>query len=298
MSTSNFAPGMSGVALDIFVKAGSTLYDPDSTPVFEIKDSGAFQQGSRFYYGHRVAEGHYDARNYTIDANTSGTLGTWTINWTVGLSTKSESFEVGAPSLSVGGEPINVIDQIYENVRIDIGDFDGSLFNDSMLERYLIKSVMRLNRALGIASGRVRPTGIVKGGLGTPASIGAITLDLEARTLQPNNHEIHDIVILQAEVLITRAEMSVLRRASAASAGQPGAELLAAASGIVSGAGDGVMVRNADGVTINTQGRYSAWMNNKTKLFLEEAKMREDDLKKAIKDLKHSFSSSFGKVVY
>jgi hypothetical protein len=298
MSTNNLAPGMSGIALDIFVKAGSTLYDPADTPVFEIKDDGGFQQGSGFYYGHRVAIGHYDARNYLIDGSTSGTLGDWTITWTVGTSTKIETFSVAAASLSIGGDSVNDIDQIYENIRIDIGDLSGDIFNDSMLERYLIKSVMRLNRALGIASGRVRPTGIVKGGLGTPASIGAIVLDLDARTIRPDNHEIHDILVLQAEVLITRAEMSVLRRASAASAGQPGAEMLAAASGIVSGAGDGVMVKNADGVVIDTKGRYSAWMNNRTKLFLDEAKRREEELEKAIKDLKHSFSSSMGKVVY
>ena len=298
MSSNNLAPGMSGVDLDIFIKAGSTLYDPVDTPVFEIKDSGGFQQGSGFYYGTRINTGHYDARGYTIDAATSGTLGDWTINWTVGLSTKIETFSVAAPTLSIGGDPVNDIDQIYDNIRIDIGDIAGDIFNDSLLERYLVKSVMRLNRALGIASGKVRPTGVVKGGLGTPASIGAITLDLNARTLRPDNHEIHDIVVLQAEVLITRAEMSILRRASAASAGQPGAELMAAASGIVSGAGDGVMVRNADGVVIDTKGRYSAWANNRTKLFLEETKMREADLKQAIKDLKYSFSSNMGKVIY
>ena len=298
MSTNNLAPGMSGVALDIFVKAGTTLYDPSATPVFEIKDAGGFQQGSGFYYGHRVDVGHYDARNYTIDPDTSGTLGDWTITWTVGASSKIESFAVGAPSLTTGGDPINEIDQIYENVRLDIGDIDGALFNDSQLERYLIKAVMRLNRELGIAQGRVRPTGIVKGGLGTPASVPAIVLNLDARTLTPDNHEIHDIVILQMEVIITRAEMAMLRRASAASAGAPGAELLAAASGIVGGAGDGVMVRNADGVVIDTRQRYSSWASNRVKLFLDEAKRREEDLAKAIKDLKHSFSSSMGKVIY
>ena len=298
MSSVNLAPGMSGVSLDIFIKAGSTLYDPASTPVFEIKDANGFQQGSGFYYGTRINTGHFHAGTYLIDANTSGTLGEWSITWNAGGSTKIENFTVANANLSLGGDAVNVLDQIYENVRIDIGDFYGDIFSDTLLERYLIKSVMRLNRELGISSGKVRPTGIVKGGLGTPARVPSIVLDTDARTLTPDNHEIHDIVILQMEVLLTRAEMSALRRASAAGAGQPGAELVGSTSGIIDGAGDGVMVRNADGVVIDTRTRYSSWNTNRTKMFLEEMKAREDELKEAIKKLKHSFSSNMGKVVY
>lgn len=298
MSSVNLAPGMSGVSLDIFIKAGSTLYDPASTPVFEIKDANGFQQGSGFYYGTRINTGHFHAGTYTIDATTSGTLGEWSITWTAGGSTKIENFTVANASLSLGGDEVNVLDQIYENIRLDIGDFYGDIFSDTLLERYLIKSVMRLNRELGIAQGKVRPTGITPGGLGTPARIPAIVLNLDARTLTPNNHEIHDIVILQTEVLVCRAEMTALRRASAAGAGQPGAELIGSTSGVIDGAGDGVMVRNADGVTIDTRGRYSTWATNKTKLFLEEMKAREEELKEAIKRLKVSFANNFSKVVY
>lgn len=299
MSSVNLAPGMSGVSLDLFVKAGPVLFDPAETPVFEIKDANGFQQGSGYYYGNRVGTGHYNAGLYTVDPDTSGTLGEWTITWTVGASTKIESFTVGTLALTVSGdEDQNDIDRIYEHIRIDVGDFYGDIFADALLERYLIKAVQRVNRELGIAQGRVRPTGITPGGLGTPARIPGIVLDLDARTITPDNDEIKDIVVLQAEVLITRAEMSALRRASAAAAGQPGAELVGSTSGIVAGAGDGVMVKNPDGVVIDTRSRYTNWQTNRTKLFLEEMKDREAELERALKALKHSFSSSMGKCVY
>ena len=103
---------------------------------------------------------------------------------------------------------------------------------------------------------------------------------------------------IQAEVLITYAEMSALRRASSAGASATGAELIGSTSGAPEGNGDGVRVTNADGVTIDTRQRYVSWLGNKTKLFLDEAKQREKDLAKAIKALKHSFSSGMGKVIF
>lgn len=287
------SPYQSGISLDIFVKSGPVLYDPNSI-TFSVVDANTAFQGSGL--GHKVSIGHYDARNFIIPS--SGAFGTWTITWSVDSTTMQEQFAVSAPSLSLAGDAINALDRMIDNIRIDIGDFDGSIFATSLLERYLIKAVMRLNRVLGIASGRVRPIGITPGGLGTPARIPAIVLDMDARTIYPDNDEIKDIIVLQAEVLVTYAEMAALRRASAASAGAPGSELISAGSGIVNGAGDGIMIRNADGVIIDTRQRFSTWNSNKVKMFLDEAKTREDELEKSILSLKHSFSSSMGKVVY
>jgi hypothetical protein len=293
--TTTLSPGQSGTLLDIYIKAGTVLYDPTSV-VFTITDANAALQGSGTYYGYKLSTGHYDARNFIVTS--SGTAGSWTITWAVAGTSKQEVFTVEAPTLSTDGVMPNSIDRIIDNIRIDIGDFDGSIFELPLLERYITKSVMRLNRELGIST-KVRPTGITAGGLGSPARIPQITFDADARTIYPDNDEIKDIITLQAEVLITRAEMSVLRRASAAGSAVAGAELLSATSGMPSnGGGEGVYVQNADGVIINTTSRYGTWMSNKTKLFLEEQKAREAELEKAIKQLKYSFSSSQGKVIY
>jgi hypothetical protein len=291
---STLSPGMSGMDLDLFVRAGPVLYDPSPYPTFSVTDAAAVNMGSGT--GYRVAIGHFDARNWVVPS--SGTNGGWTVTWSVAGTSKTETFTVAVPTLTIVGENIGIIDQMIDNIRIDIGDFSSDIFPVSLLERYLIKSVMRLNRELGIASGRVRPTGITPGGLGTPARIPAITLDLDARTLNPNNDEIADIIVLQAEVLITQAEMSALRRASTASAGGLGASVIVAASGNAGAGSDGVMIRNADGVVIDTRQRYASWMTARTQLFLAEAKQREEELKQAIKSLKHSFSSSMGKIIY
>lgn len=291
---STLSAGMSGIQLDLFVKAGPVLYDPSPYPTYSIVNASSLFQGSGT--GYRVSIGHFDARNFTIPS--SGGTGNWVITWTVGSTTKTETFAVSAPTLNTVGDATNIIDRMIDNIRIDIGDFSNDIFPTSLLERYLIKSVMRLNRELGIATGRVRPTGITPGGLGTPARIPSIVLDMDARTLQPDNHEIADIIVLQAEVLITHAEMAALRRASTVGASAAGSSLVVSASGIPTTNSDGIMIRNADGVIIDTRQRYSTWMSSKTQLFLAEAKQREIELENALKQLKHSFASSMGKVVY
>jgi len=291
---STLSAGMSGIQLDLFVKAGPVLYDPSPYPTFSVVDANAAFQGSGT--GYRVSIGHFDARNIVIPS--SGAVGEWTITWTVGSTSKTELFNVSAPTLSTADSVVNILDQMIDNIRIDIGDFSNDIFPTSLLERYLVKSVMRLNRELGIATGRVRPTGITPGGLGTPARIPGIVLNLDSRTLYPDNHEIADIIVLQAEVLITQAEMAALRRASTIGAGATGASLIVSASGTPAASSDGVMIRNADGVVIDTRQRYATWMASKVQLFTAEAKQREEQLAKAIKDLKYSFSSSMGKVVY
>lgn len=291
---STLSPGMSGIDLDLFVKAGPVLYDPSPYPTFSVTDSASANMGSGT--GFRVNIGHFDARNWTVPS--SGTNGDWTITWSVAGTSKTESFVVAGPILTTVGAETGIVDRMIDNIRIDVGDFSNDIFPVSLLERYLVKSVMRLNRELGIAVGRVRPTGITPGGLGTPARIPSITLDLDARTLNPGNDEIADLIVLQAEVLISQAEMAALRRASSSAAGNSGASFIVAASGSPSPNSDGIMMRNADGVTIDTRERYATWMRTKAQLFLAEQAAREEQLKQAIKDLKYSFASSMGKVVY
>ena len=288
------AANQSGVALDIFVKAGSVLYDPSSI-TYTVTDVNSAVQGSGTYYGHKVSLGHYDAGYFTVPS--SGAAGLWTIAWAVDGAAKNETFTVAAPTLITVGDNPSAVENIYDMIRIDIGDWNGDIFENSILQRYTGKAVTRLNRALGI-SRKVRPVGITPGGLGTPARIPAISINFENETIYPDNDEIRDIIVLQSEVLITMAELAVLRRAGASSAGSPGAELLTATSGITSGnAGDGIMVSNADGVTIDTRQR-AAWSAQKVKLFLADAEMREKELAAALKQLRLDFAGSMGKVIY
>lgn len=288
-------PGQSGTALDLYIKAGSTLYTPSPLPTFIVRDSNSALQGSGTYYAHLLSVGHVDARNFTV--TTSGTLGTWTITWTVGGSTKIESFTVENPTLTELGDEQNDLDKIKQHVRFDIGDFRQDIFSNYQLEVYMDKAVKRLNRELGI-SYKVRPTGITPGGIGTPAITPPIYVDFNQGTIFPDTDEIKDLVVLQIEVLITRAEMGALRRASAASAAAPGSELITSVSGIASDNGAGIMVRNADGVTIDTTARLTSWLSHKTKLFLDEAKTREEELRKAIFKLRADIAGTSTKVVY
>lgn len=285
-------PGQSGIPLDLYVKAGTTLYDPSSI-TFQVTDANAAFQGSGT--GYKLSIGHYDARNFIV--TTSGALGTWTITWNVGGTTKTEQFTVQAPSLTEVGDVQNDIERMREQIRFDIGDLTQSIFNDTQLNIYLIKAVQRVNRALGI-SVKVRPTGITPGGLGTPAITPPISINILAGTIFPDTDEMKDIVVLQTEVLITRSEMSALRRASAGSATAAGAELIGATSGIVTDTGAGLRVRNADGVEIDTTTRMSQWLSNRVKLFLDEAKARELELEKALLQLRHDISGNSTKVVF
>lgn len=286
-------PGQSGIPLDLYIKAGTTLFDPTPLPSFSITDANSAFQGSG--YGYRLSIGHYDARNFIV--TTSGALGTWGITWNVGGASKIETFTVEQPTLSEVGEKINEIQKLRDHIRIDMGDFNADIFNDTQLNIYLDKAVKRLNRELGI-SYKVRPTGITPGGIGQPAITPPITIDIDAGTMFPNNDEIKDLIVLQTEVMIARAEISVLSRASSVGAVGPLTTLMTATSGIVSDNGEGLSVKNTDGVMINTSARMHAWLSNKTKLFLENAAAREKELQTAILRIRTDIAMATSKVIY
>lgn len=286
--------GQSGTNLDIYIKSGTTLFDPYTWPVYSIYNAASALQGSGS--GIRLSVGHYNASNFIIPS--SGGLGSWSIIWNVGGTTKTEQFTVAEPTLTEIGDEINVLQELMRAVRFDIGDVSQTIFTDYQIQIYVEKAVKRLNRELGISE-KVRPTGVTPGGIGPSVIMSPIRVNFNDGTIWPNNDEIKDIVTLQTEVLITRAEMSALRRASAAAAATAvGAELMTATSGIIADNGVGIMVRNADGVTIDTTSRMTSWLSNKTRLFLDEAAQREKDLESALKRMKHSFAGNYGKVIY
>lgn len=282
--------GQSGTLLDIYIKAGTVLYDPSVITYSITNVSGQFQ-GSGL--GTRRSIGHYDASLFTVPS--SGGTGSWTVTWSVNGTTKNETFTVAAPTLSEAGDFINDVEQIRRNIKIDIGDINNTLFSDYLLNQYIEKSIIRLNRALGIGI-TIRPTGITPGGIGQPALTPAIIGSILDGTIYPNTDEIKDLIVLQSEVLITRAEMSILRRASSAGSTLAGSDLLA--SGTISSSPEGIYVKNADNVIIDTKSRGMNWQQMRVKLFLDEAKLREEELKNAIFQVRANMSANSSKVVY
>jgi hypothetical protein len=218
-------------------------------------------------------------------------LGTWRVDWDVitaggSLVNASEPFCVNDATISIGFVPAtDKTGTIYEAVRIDIGDPDGNTFDDDFLKRVLIKSVRRLNQKLGL-SRTSRPQG-VPGNFGGPRiQVGELTLDVEAGTVTPNNDELCDLIILQMEVVIITSETSAWKRFQASGPFAAGAASLA---------NDGIMVKNADGVTIDiSAGR----LQSRTSLHRLDVETRKEELADAVKKFLNRQTGNYGKFIW
>lgn len=280
--------GQDASALDIFLAANGSAVSGKYVG-FQLLDavntSAVSGVALNPVLGHYVGSG-------LIPANFQ--LGTWHVNWTiVSLSnevlTASEPFDVQSVNISIGFAPADEqTSQIYEAVRIDIGDPAGSIFDDDFLKRILIKAVRRLNQRLGL-SPTSRPQGI-PGGFGGPRiKVSSIVADTEAGTIVPANDEISDLVIMQMEVIIIEGEISALKRLAATSSSGPFAILVTGASQ------DGISVTNADGVQISIS---PSRLNVRADLHKFDAKNRREELENAIKAFLSRMTGSFGKMIY
>jgi len=221
-------------------------------------------------------------------------LGDWRVDWTIitqtnSLVTATEPFCVQDVDVTVGFQPADdKTSQIYEAVRLDIGDPAGTIFDDDFMKRVLTKAVRRLNHRLGL-SPTSRPQGI-PGGFGGPRiKVSPIVADTEDGTITPDNDEICDIVVMQMELIILESEISALKRLAATSASGPFATLVA-------GAGkDGISVKNADGVTVNISGGR---LQVRADLHKFDVKTRREELEKAIKTFQFRMTGNFGKMIY
>ena len=220
--------------------------------------------------------------------------GTWRVDWTIvtltnTLATASEQFCVQDINIAIGfTPPEDKTSTVYDAVRIDIGDPDGNIFDDSFLSRVLTKSVRRLNHRLGL-SATSRPGGI-PGGFGGPRlKVTPITADLEAGTITPNNDEICDLVVMQMELVIIEGEVSALKRLAATSSSGPYATLVGTASQ------DGVSVTNADGVKVAiSPGR----LNVRADLHKFDIKTRREELERMIRAFLNRQTGNYGKMIY
>ncbi len=221
-------------------------------------------------------------------------LGAWHVDWTIitladSLVTATEPFFVQDISVSIGFVPPgDVTSAIYDAVRIDIGDPDGQVFDDDFLKRVLQKAVRRLNQRLGL-SPTDRPKGI-PGNFGGPRiKVHPIVADVEGGTVNPSNDEIHDLVILQMEVIILESEISALKRLAASATSGP------FVSTVMSASQDGISVTNADNVSVSIS---PSRLGVRSDLHKFDAKQRREELEMAIKAFLSRMTGNFGKMIY
>ncbi len=223
------------------------------------------------------------------------TLGMWHIDWLIiptgsAQITASEDFVVQALTVSFGFlPPGDHVFNIYDAVRVDIGDPDASIFNDQFLQRVLIKAVRRLNQTLGLAVTMRGPTGIEGEFGGRRIRVYPLTVDVEAGTISPNNDEYCDLIILQMEYIIKTSELSALKRLNANAASGPAAVAMRTAIN------DDVSVTNADGVTVAIGGGR---LQTRASLYRFDVEMMKRELDEAVRRFLNRISGNFGKMVY
>ena len=280
--------GQAASALDIFLATngnavsgkyvGFQLYDASST---QVVSGVALNPVLGQYTGSGIIPAGYQ-------------LGAWSVKWTIvtlgnSLLNANESFIVNDATVTIGFVPAtDQTGSIYEAVRIDIGDPEGSIFNDDFLKRVLVKAVRRLNHRLGLSATN-RPLGI-PGGFGGPRlRVSPIQVNVEAGTVTPNNDELIDLVIMMMEYLIITSETSSLKRLAATSASGPFAVINAATSQ------DGISVTNADGVSISIS---PSRLSNRATLHKLDVETRKNDLENAIKAFLGRQTANYGKMIY
>lgn len=280
--------GESAEVLDIYLSANGAAVTAQYVG-FELFDASNTSAGSGV--ASNPSAGKYTA-NGTVPAGFQ--VGDWRIDWTVitqsnNLLTASENFCVQDVNLTVGFvPPDDKFSDIYEAVRLDIGDPDGLVFNDAFMERNLKKAVRRLNHRLGL-SPNSRPKGI-PGNFGGPRlKVSPIVADYSAGTITPNNDELCDLVIMQMELIILESEVSALKRLAATSNSGPYANLVGTASQ------DGITVKNADGVEVTVS---PARLMVRADLHKFDVKNRRDELEKMIRAFLNRMTGNFGKMVW
>lgn len=280
--------GQSAAALDIFLSANGAAVSGQYVG-FELFDAAGTSAVSGVALNPSL--GKYVGSG-TIPAGYQ--LGAWRVDWTIvtladSLATASEPFCVQDIDVSIGFVPPgDKYSDIYEAVRLDIGDPDGAVFDDDFLARNLKKAVRRLNHRLGLSTAQ-RPQGI-PGGFGGPRiKVYPIIANIEAGTITPNNDEICDLVVMQMELIILESEISALKRLAATSASGPYASMIAGATQ------DGISVKNFDGVTVSIS---PSRLTTRADLHKFDVKNRREELERMIRAFLGRQTGNYGKLIY
>jgi hypothetical protein len=277
--------GADASSLDIFLSANGIAVSGQYVG-FQLVDAANVQAASGLALNPEL--GRYTASG-VIPAGYQ--LGLWHVNWDVitaggSFIEASEPFTVNDATISIGFvPPADKFGNIYDAVRIDIGDPEGAIFDDDFLKRVLIKAVRRLNHMLGL-SRTSRPRG-VPGNFGGPRlKILQMEVDVEAGTIVPSNDELCDLIILMMEYIIITGETSAMKRLQASGP---------FSASVGSSNKDGIMVRNADGVTIDVSvGR----LQTRATLQRLDVETRKAEIEAAIKLFWGRMTGNFGKFIW
>lgn len=282
--------GTSGVGLDIFFNDRNSNLTVDAVNItFTISDPlNNTVIGTTS--GVRVEPGRYDARNATIPS--SGIIGEgWHIYWSVEFpgavsGNFSEEFAVQLASISATfSSPTVDTETIYDRVRLDVGDPNGQIFNDGLLQRVLAKAIARLNRRLGLVSVcQDHGSDILVILFNSNSHTTPITVNFDTGVITPDSDPYVDILTLQIEEILLTSEASNMKRLNVALGGP-------FASGILTMQSDGVSVKNADGVTIDIAA--SRFMK-RADMFKWDAERVTKELDEAIRDFKWRLSACNG----
>lgn len=281
--------GSAATALDIYVKDDQGAFVDPSGIIFRIFDPLAAIVVTETSGG-KVSTGVYNASGVTIPAGSPIGEG-WRIDWSVTLvggasGTFAEAFCTKLAGLSASfSDPSVTVETIYDRVRLDVGDINGQIFTDGLLRRTLEKAIARANRRLGLVS-------IETGNspshfflfFNSTLSRAKIEVNLTTGVLTPNTDPYIDIIIMQMEEIMLKAEMSNFKRLNVLLGGP-------LASGIAGAPNEGVSITNADGVKISVSAsRYTA----RAKLFESDVKMIKEELDQAYRDFRWRLSGGAG----
>lgn len=284
----NLTVGSNLSVLDIFLSTGGNPVDAAYVG-FELFDAASVSATSGI--ATHPAIGTYRSSG-VVPSNFQ--LGVWRVDWDIitgggDYQSATEQFNVQAVDVKIGFDPTTsqVVD-IYEAVRLDIGDPEGQVFDDQYMQRILKKAVRRLNHQLGLST-TDRPAGI-PGGFGGPRiKVNPITADYDAGTVSPNNDEIYDLITMMMELVIVSSEVSALKRLSATSTSGPHVDSITGASQ------DGISVTNSDGVTVLISGRR---LRYRAQLHTEDLRQKTEQMKVAIKAFLNRQTGNYGKLIY
>jgi hypothetical protein len=242
--------------------------------------------------GQYAASGVIPSLLQTVNPGTPVALGTWKVNWDIitaanTFQAATELFCVQEVTVKIGFTPsTDKTFNIYDAIRVDLGA-DDNMFDDGFLGRVTTKAVRRMNHRLGLSVTN-RPKGI-PGTFGSRRlKVSPITLDLSAGTIEPNNDEICDLVIMQCEVILLESEINALKRLAASGSGP-------FAASVASASQDGISVTNADGVRVDISGGRLA---NRVQLYKFSAKTARDELEASIKAFLGRQTGNYSKLVY
>lgn len=226
---------------------------------------------------------------------TGYSYGEWEIFWDITLLDgtpleASEVFCVNPPTVSIGfTPPQDATANIYISVGVDIGDPNGSVFNENYLRQVLVKAVRRLNHRLGTSRTNRGPVGVPGTFGGQRIRVNEFEVDVEAGTVFPENDEVTDLIIAMMELIILSAEGVALARLHAGSVSGPHVGMISATTN------EGISVQNPDGVSVSIS---PTRLQSRTSMMRFSIEQAEKQMEMMIRAYLSRATGNYGKLIY